>query len=70
VANVVVLFPVNREPVATTLQYTVPPGVVKHLVTGLKSNTGYTVQVQNGQVQITEGGSTQTDAGGVLVFIN
>ena len=70
VVNTVVLFPVNRVPVATTLQYTVPAGVVKHFVTGLKPSVGYTVVVENSQVQITEGGSTQTDAGGVLVFTN
>ena len=70
VANTVTLFPVNREPVATTLQYTVPAGVVKHFVTGLKPSVGYTVVVENNQVQITEGGSTQTDVGGVLVFTN
>lgn len=70
VGDAVILFPVNREPVATTLQYTAPAGVTKHFVTGLQPNTGYTVQVQNGQVQIAEGGSTQTDAGGVLVFTN
>ena len=70
VANTVTLFPVNREPVATTLQYNIPAGVVKHFVTGLKPSVGYTVVVENSQVQITEGGSTQTDAGGVLVFTN
>ncbi len=70
----VVLFPVNREPFATTLQYTIPAGVSNHFVTGLQPNMGYTVAVQsvggNQQVQINEGGSTQTDAGGVLVFAN
>ena len=70
----VVLFPVNRELLATTLAYTVPAGVSNHFITGLKPNTGYTVVVQsvggNQQVEITEGGSTQTDAGGVLVYSN
>ena len=70
----VVLFPVNREPFATTLGYTIPASVSNHFVTGLQPNTGYTVVVQsvggNQQVQITEGGSTQTDAGGVLVYSN
>jgi len=74
VADMAVLFPVNREPFATTLQYTVPATVAKHFVTGLQPNTGYTVAVEsvggNRQVQISEGGSTQTDGGGVLVFAN
>jgi len=74
VGNAVVFFPVNREPVATALQYTVSTGVAKHFVTGLKPNTGYTVQMQssgdNQQIQLTEGGATQTDAGGVLAFTN
>jgi hypothetical protein len=68
VADAVVLFPVDREPAATTLQYTVPTGVTSHFMTGLKPATGYTVAVQGQQVEITEGGPTQTDAGGVLVF--
>lgn len=74
VGDTVVLFPVNREPVATTLQYTVPTGVTNHFVTGLQPNTGYTVAVQssggNQQLAINAGGSTQTDAGGVLVYTN
>ncbi len=68
----VVLFPVNREPLTTTLAYTVPAAITNHFVTGLQPNTGYTVAVQSSggdqQVQISEGGSTQTDAGGVLIF--
>lgn len=70
--GIVVLFPVNRQPVATSLQYSVPTGVSRHFVTGLQPNTGYRVEIQvngNGQsVGITEGGSTQTDGGGVLTF--
>jgi len=74
VKHLVVFFPISHEAVAEAVQYTVPAGVAKHFVTGLKPNSGYTVQTQssgnNRQVQITEGGSTQTDSGGLLVFAN
>jgi hypothetical protein len=70
--SVVVLFPIDRQPLATSIQYTVPTSVTQHFITGLKPTTGYTVQRQNSgghqQLQISEGGATQTDAGGVLAF--
>lgn len=72
VKDTVVLFPVQRTPVATMLNYTVPFAIKTHFVTGLKPNTGYRVLIprvgENLEVQISEGGSRQTDAGGVLVF--
>ncbi len=72
VANTAILFPLNHQPFATSIEYTVPASVTKHLLTGLKPNTGYSLTMTSGgntvQIQIVEGGATQTDEGGVLVI--
>ena len=72
IKQVAILFVRDAAAARNALSYAVPASVTRHLVTGLKPSTGYTVQTQsragNTQVQITEGGSTLADAGGVLAF--
>lgn len=66
------LFPVNRAPVASGLEYSVPLGISRHFVTGLRPAAGYQVEIQPaGAVQtirISEDGPFSTDSGGVLSF--
>lgn len=73
VNETVVLFPVEWGATFSSVTYSAPVGVGKHLITGLTPNAGYAVtqQTSNGQVQmtITANGATVTaDNGGVLVI--
>lgn len=72
VHNTVVMFPVDLNGSFTPMTYVAPAGTTRHLVTGLAPSAGYTVTLANvgGNVQVTvaKGGSTVTDAGGVLSF--
>ncbi len=72
VGATVVLFPVNLATPSAGTSYTVAATTVKHLVTGLAANTGYTITADSdgvtASIVITAGGASVTDAAGVLAF--
>jgi hypothetical protein len=77
VKNTVVLFPkdiIPQDVTSFSIVYTVPANVTKHYITGLKSNTDYSVNIEssgsNRTITITSGTGYKTDSGGVLVVKN
>jgi hypothetical protein len=72
VKNVAILFPVDLNQSFSTLVYSVPSSVTKHLITGLTPNTGYNVTMTTNGAQntltISLGGAYTTDVGGVLAI--
>ncbi|HYF63914.1 MAG TPA: hypothetical protein VD886_13925, partial [Herpetosiphonaceae bacterium] len=72
VGRTAVWFPVTLAAAGLEVTYRVPAGVTRQLVTGLRPNSGYTVesQSQGGEIEVsvTEGGSSATDSAGVLII--
>ncbi|MDT5346892.1 MAG: hypothetical protein QOH91_179 [Mycobacterium sp.] len=66
VTDTAVLFPVDIGPDVTTATVTVPPGVTRILVAGLKKDSGYRVETRGTELTISAGGDTVTDSGGTL----
>jgi hypothetical protein len=71
VGNAAIAFKRYFSVTVTTTTFKVPSAVTKIYITGLKPNQGYTVAISNvpggKQVLLTAGGSSMTDAGGVLI---
>ncbi len=72
VENIAVLFREHEFTPFQSVTYAVPATTIAHLVTGLRPNGDYDVQLQNAgdkiQVTIANGGASRTDGGGVLVI--
>jgi hypothetical protein len=66
IAGTAVLFPVTVGAPATSTTVTLPPGVDRVLVTGLRPRAGYTATRSGDELRITLGGGRRATAGGVL----